>query len=272
MFPRATLTIPAISFGDVGLCQVAALEQNTMSSLDDVGPAAIELSESYIYGLTNAVVYPPGIVTVNGKVLKETLAHIPFGQLGYARSEHTVELPDAASHTDLAEAFHLLGGNNQNYFHWMLDILPRLQVEPFANRRFAGPILVPSMRTTFQRDSLALLLAQPNPVISVTDHEAVRVGTLHFIPNLVGYGFAPSPNLNTFFDILKQRLTARSGLARRIYVSRKDSGNRRLINEDAVISLVSKYGFEVVELSRLTLSEQASVFASATQIVAPHGA
>jgi capsular polysaccharide biosynthesis protein len=170
------------------------------------------------------------------------------------------------------EAFHLLGGNNKNYFHWMLDILPRLQVEPFASRRFTGPILFPSVRTAFQQDSLALLSAQPNPIISITDHEVVRVKSLHFVPNLVGYGFTPNPNLNSFFDNLKQRLIVGSASARRIYVSRKDSENRQLINEDEVISLMSSHGFEVIELSKMTLGEQASAFASATQIVAPHGA
>jgi capsular polysaccharide biosynthesis protein len=58
----------------------------------------------------------------------------------------------------------------------------------------------------------------------------------------------------------------------RIYVPRGNVSRRRVINETAVIDLLSAYGFQTVEMDGKTVKEQAEIFSRAEAIVAPHGA
>jgi capsular polysaccharide biosynthesis protein len=60
---------------------------------------------------------------------------------------------------------------------------------------------------------------------------------------------------------------------RAIYVSRGSRrNNRRVLNQDAVMSLLTTRGFVVVDPDALTVAEQIRTFAEASVVVAPHGA
>jgi capsular polysaccharide biosynthesis protein len=109
--------------------------------------------------------------------------------------------------------------------------------------------------------------------------ETLSVVDLEFIPNMVGHGYAPHPALRQFFNnLLASAQLAEPGAVlddrgeRRIYISRRDSNNRILTNEQAVIDLVSSYGYCTFELSAMNFTEQMSLFHSATHIISPHGA
>ncbi len=58
----------------------------------------------------------------------------------------------------------------------------------------------------------------------------------------------------------------------KIYISRKNAGTRRVINEDAVETFLMKYGFKTLFLEQMTVLEQLTEFANATDVIAPHGA
>jgi capsular polysaccharide biosynthesis protein len=60
--------------------------------------------------------------------------------------------------------------------------------------------------------------------------------------------------------------------SRRIYISRKDSKARVLLNEPEVESLMHDFGLEVITLTGLSATEMARIFADAQLIVSPHGA
>jgi hypothetical protein len=59
--------------------------------------------------------------------------------------------------------------------------------------------------------------------------------------------------------------------SRRLYVPR-GVARRAVLNEDEVVAVLEPAGFEVVDMVGRTVAEQASLFASAEIIVAPHGA
>ena len=128
------------------------------------------------------------------------------------------------------------------------------------------------METAAQSEIVALLKGHANPLLLLGDEHAVRVRSLVLVPNLVGYGFAPNPHLRSYFARLKQLLRIEVPRNRRIYVTRRDSGNRVLKNEADVMDLVDGYGFQSVELTGLSLRDQALLFASASHLVSPHGA
>jgi capsular polysaccharide biosynthesis protein len=57
----------------------------------------------------------------------------------------------------------------------------------------------------------------------------------------------------------------------RIYITRQNATNRRIINEREVRDLLSQFGFQCVALESLSVMEQAALLAKAEVIVAPHG-
>jgi len=58
----------------------------------------------------------------------------------------------------------------------------------------------------------------------------------------------------------------------RLYVSRADADRRQVVNENKVVSLLEKYGFESIEPGQYSFDNQVQLFAEADMIVGPHGA
>ena len=61
------------------------------------------------------------------------------------------------------------------------------------------------------------------------------------------------------------------GHARKVYISRGDTGLRKLANEDALWAVLQAFGFVMVRLADMQVAEQIEVVRGAEVIVAPHG-
>ena len=59
--------------------------------------------------------------------------------------------------------------------------------------------------------------------------------------------------------------------ARRIYISRSDASVRRVANEEPLVKLLNRYGFQTVRLFDHALLEQISIIRGAVFVIAPHG-
>jgi capsular polysaccharide biosynthesis protein len=59
---------------------------------------------------------------------------------------------------------------------------------------------------------------------------------------------------------------------RRLYFSRRGATHRRIVNADELSALLNKYGFETVELERLSAADQFKLAAEAEVVLGPHGA
>jgi capsular polysaccharide biosynthesis protein len=77
-------------------------------------------------------------------------------------------------------------------------------------------------------------------------------------------------------DWLRRQATTRlpkiGSRARRLYISRADAQQRRVINEDEIRSELTRRGFDILVPSATSFREQVSLCASAAWIVGPHGA
>jgi capsular polysaccharide biosynthesis protein len=270
LFSAAQLEIPAVSFGDTDPLR---LDLPNRENIGEWSAATVDLPDVYRYRITDAVVHPPfGIVTIDNYVVRETLDHAPFHLPGYARAGDEVTLPAVEVGATLDEAIHVMGSNYDNHFHFMAEVLPRLQIEPLAPYPFDGTILFPPVTTLPLQEMLVQMVRTGRTVCSLAGPRAVHVRSLVFLPNLAGAGYAPHPRLATFFDNLKRFLNVTGAPNRRIYITRRDTEHRVLVNEDEVIAAVVSAGFEVVNLSGLNLVEQARLFTCASHVIGPHGA
>ncbi len=155
-----------------------------------------------------------------------------------------------------------------NYFHWMFDVLPKLEVLERSQIAY-DKIYLNSLDQPFQIETLQRLGINLRDLIWADVHiEAENL----IVPSLPGQcGMVPK----FACDFLRKKLTPTdtpSATKKKIYVSRNDAPTRRIINEDALMEKLKPLGFERVYLQHLTVEEQIRLFASAEWIIAPHGA
>ena len=155
-----------------------------------------------------------------------------------------------------------------NYYHWVLDILPRLLFAERFDRLRDMPMIVQRGITQTQRESLQILGISPDRIIEFNGHHW-QVEQLYYIQP--GRTSRPTP-LHARW--LRERFAPHSlkHPTRRLYISREDATSRRIINEKDLVKELVLYGFEVVTLSGLSFANQVRLFNEAEIIVGPHGA
>jgi len=75
-----------------------------------------------------------------------------------------------------------------------------------------------------------------------------------------------------FFDHIRSQISSNSPKNKKIYISRSNSTNRVLTNEEEIECTLKNMGFEIVNMERYSVKEQISIASTAHTIVAPHGA
>ncbi len=166
----------------------------------------------------------------------------------------------------------VLVGGSRNYYHWLINHLPRLlwlrERGLLAGRR----ILVNDALTGFQRDSLALLGIDQSAVHELADDEALECDDLlvpdFFAANTITHPFAVKLLRDAYLPAAKAASSAR----RRIHLSRRDASNRRLKNEPAAEALAATLGFESITTAGMPFADQVRLFAEATAVLGVHGA
>ena len=156
-----------------------------------------------------------------------------------------------------------------NYYHWMLQTIPVLHLIRRSQRRHPDYVLVYKCRSKFQRESFQRLNIPLDRVIELCDYPHVIAQKL-LVPSSLGgvplHDWVPSFLKETFVE------NSDSTPSSRVYVSRKRSATRRIVNEDEVVDFLKERGFIIAYLEELSVKQQATLFASAQIVVAAHGA
>lgn len=159
------------------------------------------------------------------------------------------------------------------YFHWMVDILPRLEILRQGGWKWEqiDRFVVNQCRQPFQRETLKKLGIPDHKIIEGDRHPHIQADRL-IVPSFAGDLGFPAPWVIEFLrqTWLDDRV-AHTSYPERIYISRAGAGYRRLFNEAEVVALLQTYGFVSVALEELSLDEQINLFRNAKAIVAPHG-
>lgn len=159
---------------------------------------------------------------------------------------------------------------SHNFYHWMIDILPRLEALERAGVR-PDKYLVDGYRP-FQRQSLQALGISQDRIIQPHDHLLLEPSKLYTITR-------DNPDgRRRVGPWLARALHAHGGQAstevapKKVLIQRSRQCSRRIHNQDQLASELHRRGFVARELEQLTLEEQAHVFSEAEVIVALHGA
>ena len=177
------------------------------------------------------------------------------------------------------------GGGNANYWHWLFDVLPRINIlENKVNLENIDYFLFPDLKEKFQFETLNHLnipvekrlssrvfrhvqtveaIAVDHPYVMKNDPSIEIQNLPHWILKYLRNKFLNKKNSKNFPD--------------KFYIDRSDSKSnhrhlRKIINEIEVKELLAKKGFSVVTLSNLSFIDQVNLFQNASHIVGLHGA
>lgn len=169
-----------------------------------------------------------------------------------------------------------------NYWHWMMDLLPRILMLRAAGFEVndGSYVILPPARYPYQRQTLECLGIAPDKIITssrrlhleaeeliVPGHTCLRRMAHDFTHRLLELG-----QIRGIFKI--GAVPANGSFAttgKRLFVSRAGA-KRNLQDESAVFAELQKRGFESVRLDGRTVTEQAQLFSEADVVVGVHGA
>lgn len=160
------------------------------------------------------------------------------------------------------------------FYHWMNDFIPRLRLLlPELEARSQAPLKFLTLPPTrFQSETLELMGISSSQLLPF-DRTAWRFRRL-WVPSQMGHHMSTTPsNLRWLKSTLGQS-SLRGGNVEspeKIYISRRDTERRRIINETALEQLLSRRGFVTLDGSQGTVQEQIRLFSRARVVVAAHG-
>ncbi|MBS0656271.1 MAG: glycosyltransferase family 61 protein [Verrucomicrobia bacterium] len=169
----------------------------------------------------------------------------------------------------------------QCYYHWLLQILPRLKILTEAAFPYDKIYLSSSnFSYRWQQESLYAVMEHlqiPRDRLLLVDEGTIVTAKTLLVPSVL---WTPSkPAFHTcdltwfkqfFYDVFVK--TSSEALPKRIYISRSKAQYRRISNESELIECLDKRGFAVLHLEDLSIYDQAALFHNADTVVGPHGA
>ena len=162
------------------------------------------------------------------------------------------------------------GGGLSNYAHWLYDVLPRLHLLQRAGLTTADArYLVPPIDSEFKQTSLRRLGISPDDCIEVGGPVAIVGETIVASSGHRSHGRV-EPWIPEFLRDALLRESPRSGL--RLYVNRRDTKIRKVLNEAVLESALAERGFRSISAADFDFQEKMDLYSSAEFIVAPHGA
>ncbi len=167
-----------------------------------------------------------------------------------------------------------------NYFHWTIEALGRLALLEMFNVEY-DYLYIPE-GPKFIKDTLRLWgIPEEKIIVSTSKEFAIQADEI-ILPSLVvntNHGFTKLVNyIHPYvFEYVRAKLSKavsseeNNKFFKRIFISRKDSKIRNVINEDEIFEQLIPYGFERYELSKLSVVDQIRLFRQAEIIVSPQG-
>jgi capsular polysaccharide biosynthesis protein len=156
-----------------------------------------------------------------------------------------------------------------NYFHWMCDVLPRVYLAR-SDVEGSTVVLPSSHQVPFVERSLAPF--QPKRIAYFAPNEVALFRDVTVPGHIAVTGNYHEPTMRELARFLSDSFGTNGRTGRLVYVTRRRARHRYVVNEDDVIALVQRYGFEVVENEGLSLEQQVALYSSAGAYIGLIGA
>ncbi|MEI9919954.1 MAG: glycosyltransferase family 61 protein [Bacteroidota bacterium] len=156
-----------------------------------------------------------------------------------------------------------------NYYHWLVESLTKILSvrRPFSE----FTILVPSSfsKSGFHESSMKLLNLRYEYFDDIS--EIAYCSKLYLPLNVAITSTANPPYIRKLRDLFIATVTATSA-PERIYISRRLAAKRKISNEAAVIEILERHRFRIVDCEKLSFVEQRDMASNANVLIGLHGA
>jgi len=230
--------------------------------------------------LQGALVTGQGAILTQGRALLDETCweflvhkHVPHGLA--RESANQFRLTEYPGHFVSGSSLLLKRPWWRNYGHWLVDAAALIAL--LMKRRVGGfqQIVIgsaedPKLRAIFE-ETLALV-APGIPVVEHPDNAVWAFSELHYVTPIRRPPMLTLPEAIEALRVAVLGDPAPAAGERRLFVSRRHFGRRRLENEAEVIDVCGRHGFEVVYPEQFSLREQAALFRSAAALAGVKGA
>lgn len=164
-------------------------------------------------------------------------------------------------------------GHNKNYYHWLLDEVPRLSLLFASGRHEDAPILIDVNSAQWQIELLHRLGIEHSRLRAVDFSESLGVNSL-IVPSRLSTAMVAHPDAVLF---MRNRLVPHANsltaqIGKRLYLKRGEGTARSMLNESKVLDKFKRAGFSFVDTGRMTLDQQIELLSDAEVIAGPGGA
>lgn len=159
------------------------------------------------------------------------------------------------------------------YYHWMLDILPRIglltRALPIEKIDF---FITEFTKLPFQQETLKDLNIPVDKILSSNNNWKFHIHAQKlFVPSLVGPMGQPTKFQIDYLRKMYGFYFSDGPPFRKIYISRRKTGRREIVNEKEIIEYLKHYNFEIIECEMMRVKEQVKLFSEASVVIGSHG-
>ena len=151
-----------------------------------------------------------------------------------------------------------------NYYHWVLEALPRLGA--YASAGIDADYVYAPTQKRFQREFLQLLGFSASKIIRATRNA-------HFLFDRLAISTATPPCNFRTIDFLYNSFSSHHGPTQpkelRVFISRRKRGKREITNDDEVFKAIQPLGFKRYDLETMSIGEQINLFYDAECVIGP---
>lgn len=171
--------------------------------------------------------------------------------------------------TQIQEAIWITDSWARNYFHWILECLPRLFA--LQAQGINAPLLIPEhiYGAHFVKESLTELQVE---VITFNFRQTIKVNSLYIASHDAPCAFDPLYIKNVIFKFQELDFPHAKKATRKIYISRKEASKRKVENETELMTVLQKSGFETMQMEKLSFREQRELMRETKVLMSSHGA
>jgi len=251
-----------------------------------------KLPDTYLAELNNATVFAStDLIVVQDMALYDEIDRHAIDQYGIKTrliekiSSDTLILKTPITTLDrtLPSGIHFAKDYSKNYFHWLIECLPRLSLISQLDKRI--PLLVDEDIYPQALEALTLLNSDKRPLIKLQSQMAYKIKKLYYPSQLsvvhdnyqhplYHKDVVYSPDAIHFVkNSVFQKLNIKPQQPfRKIYLSRKASTHRQLLNSTEIENFLATQGFEVIFPEHLSFHAQVHIFSEAKIIIGQSGA
>ena len=238
-------------------------------------PQNYRVTDARVLGMSNIILNQNGYASLENICFNPNISDkvIDKEETSFTADGKQIEF---SSNTETSIDSAVFIGGHWNFGHWLFNHIGRFCFISEELRK-DSTFLVPASLTEKQIEMLKYFGVESSNMLLIKPGTIVNVGQL-LVPQMPWHSISEfgtwwSPGV---FEELRKKLGLDSASVtnapRKIFLSRKNTRWRRVVNEDEIYNSLEKFGFEIVDIGTLSVKQQFELGQQTSCLITPLGA